>query len=276
VRAFITTFENLNIILIGLSGSKEGGWPSWIPDLSQAPAEDRAALSTHYRAGGENVTEISFSEDGRVLRCQGFRIPIGSRAVIKPGAVVPTLYVEEQYRKSGRLSKRKGTRALDDAHMSAFWSSSFRNPTSDHNLSEEEFKRLHNVHPPPEDVGNGALEWFISGSALRDLKNDNLDKQSVITRSMHAYEEMESAMRSLSRRNFIALTEKGHMVWCDSHLQNDDIICIVLGCSYPLILRPRGEFFELVCECTIDQVMAGEALELLGDEITELETFSIC
>jgi hypothetical protein len=183
--------------------------------------------------------------------------------------------VEEQYRKSGSLSKRKGTRALDDAHMSAFWSSSFRDPTSDHNISEEELKRLQNVSPPPAGVGN-ALDWLASGRAVRDLKNDNLDKQSVVTRSMHALEEMASAMRSLSRRNAIAFTKKGHMVWCDTYLQSDDIICIVLGCSYPLILRPRGEFFELVCECTIDQIMAGEALELLGDEIAELETFSLC
>ncbi|KAF2191188.1 hypothetical protein K469DRAFT_366276 [Zopfia rhizophila CBS 207.26] len=162
--------------------------------------------------------------------------------------------------------------------MSAFWSHMARTGIGESSSSNQ----LGSIAPPPAGFqgSSGALSWVLRGAAQKELNKGNVldpGKEDTITRSILALEEMNSAMRSMERRAMVAFTTSGYFVWTHGEaVRETDIVCILLGCSYPVILRPRGDYFEIVSECYIDQYMSGEALELLGEDAVELETFSIC
>jgi hypothetical protein len=280
VRGFITTFSNLNVILLGSAGQRPEGWPSWVPDLGHPSDDDGAVLYTHYRAGGENPLDVSFSDDGLLLRCYGFRIEIGARPVIKPGDTAPPTL--PKLTRSNRTGRRL---AHEDTSLSRFLASSgllsTRATAASGGEAEGSPRLSHGVPMPPElkDIGApGSLEWILSGGARGNEKSGTQHPLTAqaITRSAQAVEEMDIALRSFGQRNIAAFTTGGHLVWAYSGLQENDIVCILLGCSYPLVLRPCGENYKVISECYIYEIMAGEALSKLGDDDTPLEVFSLC
>jgi hypothetical protein len=40
-----------------------------------------------------------------------------------------------------------------------------------------------------------------------------------------------------------------------------DIVAILFGCNYPVVLRPSGNDFKYIGECYVDGLMDGEAVE---------------
>ena len=62
-----------------------------------------------------------------------------------------------------------------------------------------------------------------------------------------------------------------------------DLVCILFGCSVPILLRPLQEpetherYFAIVGECYIHGIMEGEAVELAksGDDSISEEEFEI-
>jgi hypothetical protein len=47
----------------------------------------------------------------------------------------------------------------------------------------------------------------------------------------------------------IGLTRSGS----SADVRRDDAICLVTGCSLPLVLRPEGAHFRLLCSCCVDR-----------------------
>lgn len=54
-----------------------------------------------------------------------------------------------------------------------------------------------------------------------------------------------------------------------------DYVCVILGCDVPLVLRPVGDYYELIGDCYIDGIMEGEAMKDFEDRKIELETFRL-
>lgn len=54
-----------------------------------------------------------------------------------------------------------------------------------------------------------------------------------------------------------------------------DIVCVILGCRVPLILREQGEHYATVGDAYVHSFMHGEALRGLGSGIATVEEFSI-
>lgn len=40
----------------------------------------------------------------------------------------------------------------------------------------------------------------------------------------------------------------------------EDVICLLWGCSVPVILRKKGQFMELIGECYVHGIMNGELM----------------
>jgi hypothetical protein len=62
-------------------------------------------------------------------------------------------------------------------------------------------------------------------------------------------------------------TEKGTMGIFPSNTQVGDLICILFGCSVPVVLRPWEQEFRLVGECFVYGIMDGEALDRPHEEM---------
>ena len=57
----------------------------------------------------------------------------------------------------------------------------------------------------------------------------------------------------------------------------NDLIFVLMGCSVPLVLRPRGDgLYQLIGECYIPGFMKGEAMKELEKGLYELETVTLC
>ena len=97
----------------------------------------------------------------------------------------------------------------------------------------------------------------------------------MIEKTMPALGKLSTAMNYVFSRTPIAIT-KGYLVYSSYGMENEDIICILLGCDYPVILRPCGENWKLVGECIIYEVMKGEGLGWLEEVDCLLEEFVIC
>ena len=78
-------------------------------------------------------------------------------------------------------------------------------------------------------------------------------------------------------------TKKGYFGWAPRYyfdepptkqvVVQEDLICVVAGCSMPLIIRPYEEGYELIGECYVQGMMEGEALldlEMRGLKVEEV------
>jgi hypothetical protein len=78
-------------------------------------------------------------------------------------------------------------------------------------------------------------------------------------------------------RKFLVSQDKGWVGLAPMAAQAGDVICVLYGCSVPVVLRPQSEdgrsFFQLVGECYVHGIMDGEAVEtaVASDEEFELQ-----
>jgi hypothetical protein len=57
------------------------------------------------------------------------------------------------------------------------------------------------------------------------------------------------------------ISESGYMGIRPLALQEDDRICILLGCNIPMLIRKEGDYYLLVGECFVWGLMDGEGLQ---------------
>jgi hypothetical protein len=82
----------------------------------------------------------------------------------------------------------------------------------------------------------------------------------------------------------LVVTTQGYLGHAPLGARKGDSICLLLGCSLPVILRPvdsghgSGDTVQwtLVGGCYIQAIMDGEALKLAEDDPSILRTFDIC
>lgn len=76
-------------------------------------------------------------------------------------------------------------------------------------------------------------------------------------------------------------TEKGYLGQARKDVQRGDLVCILLGCSVPVILRPHTDgpisrCYRLVGEAYVHGAMNGEAMDWLDESKRRLEDIRIC
>ncbi|KAH7333365.1 heterokaryon incompatibility protein-domain-containing protein [Rhexocercosporidium sp. MPI-PUGE-AT-0058] len=116
-------------------------------------------------------------------------------------------------------------------------------------------------------------DWFntnrsllINGRALedhcREVTKDMAVPEAKFFREgslRKFYGRLNDTVITMARR--LAVTEKGYLGMAASRARRGDLVCVLLGCSIPVLLRPVGEdTFELVGECYLDGFMDGEAV----------------
>lgn len=65
----------------------------------------------------------------------------------------------------------------------------------------------------------------------------------------------------------IAITYDGTFALVPEHAEADDVICVLLGCSVPVVLRKVEDHYSFIGECFVSGIMQGEL-------VTNLETLS--
>ncbi|KAK0751844.1 heterokaryon incompatibility protein-domain-containing protein [Schizothecium vesticola] len=76
----------------------------------------------------------------------------------------------------------------------------------------------------------------------------------------------------------LMVTNTGLVGMAPKRAEKGDVVCILLGCSIPLVLRPSpsgANTFTLVGECYLDEYMNGEILQGVGAQRRETREFCI-
>jgi len=89
-----------------------------------------------------------------------------------------------------------------------------------------------------------------------------------------AVEFIGRARSSTWNRRFV-ITKERRMGLAPPRTQRNDIICILLGCSVPIILRQDGQNFMLLGESYTHGLMHGEALKGVETGLFTLQEFRI-
>jgi hypothetical protein len=114
------------------------------------------------------------------------------------------------------------------------------------------------------------------GNYFSDIIPDGVEEKD--------YAEVYGAVdRTTKGRRFI-LTSKGYLGWAPDNIYGNDseqtrladLICIVFGCSTPLVIRPQNGQFQVVGEAYIEGFMDGEAMRLLGTGECAVQEFTFC
>jgi hypothetical protein len=89
--------------------------------------------------------------------------------------------------------------------------------------------------------------------------------------------------RSSQRRRFMT-TVGGYVGWAPDNMHSGpneqtrvgDLIVILLGCSTPLAIRPRGNYYQVLGEAYVHGMMDGEAMDDIDQGKYQLSTLTFC
>jgi hypothetical protein len=73
----------------------------------------------------------------------------------------------------------------------------------------------------------------------------------------------------------VLATEKGFIGEATNRCQVGDIVCVLLGCNYPVILRPIGGHYELVATVYLHDIMHGEVIQAMEEGKVQSQVFEL-
>ncbi|KAF7934898.1 uncharacterized protein EAE98_002943 [Botrytis deweyae] len=246
------------------------GLPSWVPNWTRPPQSRQPTIiglqhsEPQFMASGDNYANVQFLQDGYVLRTTG--VILG------------------RVQKTG-LSFRRELNSRDNNHrglkvLQEWWSIvvSKRRPS----LREQgAFCRTISCG---NWTFNDHTEYAIRMKALATILSEQLPKLSFPLSSISAIEgtldEKErlalliSACWTMNRRRFI-VSDTGIIGLGPWNCSKNDLICILPGCRFPVILRKTDDHYILVGEAYIDGFMYGEGIRGVKNGLYDLETFEI-
>jgi hypothetical protein len=290
-------YTDFMITLIKKSGRLEqivfGGIPteegrsSWVPDWRLPFERHHIQYLRSCQASGTlsaNIRYLQEGEHGNHLVCHGYQVDTVDGIATEPAQpCYPTQSRNVSTRYSGRISEAlqqtllmnhpKATRKL---LLKVPWilkfdpNSSPTNPRSTlewHKLSQSRYFqdfdkfRVHNE------------DFCIGGKRFRDFFPQFIRKSVDITSTSRC---MHLALLSLAKRALIT-TETGYLGLAPVAVRSGDVLAILLGCNFPVVLRPyRDDLYQVVGECYVHGLMDGEILSQKNDENPPLQEFVLC
>ncbi len=133
-----------------------------------------------------------------------------------------------------------------------------------------------------KDWYSGNASFKIGGKRLEEwcafAKQEEQVVGSQTTTMASTKEEVVSTVASALVHQRLMTTRTGEFGWVPHAALPGDHICILLGCSTPLLLRQVGKEkrYQLIGTSYVHGIMHGEAMQGLEDGRYELEDFTIC
>ena len=218
---------------------------------------------------------VQFSDDHEILTCSGFRIAKAMRPDPKVRPLALTVRKRHHYGEAEaaviKLLTRSSTRR-DDSSSPNLKTDAVLPPTpqSSNWRDTQQF----------QDNRDHAFGLFLSGVLLDQLERSTLasahgEAEDSINQSMLALEQLRLFTEVFASRLPVGYCE-GHIIFTSHSVEEGDDICILFGCNYPMILRPKGNVHRVVGECYIYDLKEGEALSWLDEGKCRREQFTLC
>jgi hypothetical protein len=114
--------------------------------------------------------------------------------------------------------------------------------------------------------------FFVYGPRLQDY----LTITDKITLSSSKCVKLAAPTKQVLLHWRLLRTRKGYVGHAPTHARSDDKIAMLPGCEKPVLLRPKGKYYELVGTYFVDGYMEGKPFEMLQNGNLAVEEIGIC
>lgn len=277
VYSIAKSSKSLDVICALPRGTNKHGLPSWVPDWSMKRCYAEDSFTDHHRslykvyASGSTRAQVEFDLD--------------EGAMFASGGVIDTI------RHLGEPCKMNVADDFDLASAAFLdWWTIWKSLHGESVLAQETFIRtlcMNRIGPHHLDKNftkRKLLQWVLgafSTVALEHRPEVGLDTVLLALAEQHDWEAYPAqqtrgmvwvstiASNMLDRRFSVSLSGIAGLVPYET--AEGDKICVFLGCSLPVILRPLRDHYAFIGSAYIDGYMAGEAFGKVN-----FEKFKLC
>lgn len=268
VRLIVTSSGSLDIIC--RPWAPISGLPSWITTISKHRYKRRVNRQQYDRQNGVSLVGMpgnTFYRACGVMRATpentSFRAEGDQQVLAVTGIVAGSIIELGDRSMNGNIPQEwmslAGWHSIEDAAPVPFWRTLVANKAFDGN-------------PAPDWYGR-ACEFAFRKSTTGDIDTTFLIRSIL---SSHVQEFLNRVLDVTWRRKFAVMKEKDsdflRFALCPPETEFGDAICILYGCSVPVVLRRVGSYHKVVGECFVYGIMDGEAVS--GD-VESATTFEI-
>jgi hypothetical protein len=274
----VTTTNQLDIICARpRQDHKKYNLPSWVPSWEFSGDYDAELIVSmnFYSAAAKTKADVKFSEDRNILVAKGFCLGTVTNCSSPPSST-KTSFMDIPNAISTFHSWHQlvaDTRGTSVAQQEALCRTALRG-----NFSEDlwprhtclsytlqailgSIVRKSQVLCPDIDIDDLLLQHAEKGKEFKNL--EDLDSYHVKQLSQCIYDHR------------IFFTSSKLMGLTRNALENDDIVCILLGCASPIALRPLNGDFVLLGSVYIDEYMFGKGINEYDQGQYKLKEFRI-
>ncbi len=264
VKYLISTTRCLDIIGTTQTALNSLDLPSWVPDWRRQPDSTSVNLlrlrqeDPTFSASGSTVPQWGFLDNDKVLSVKGLRV--GALQNLGIPCRVESMTQDTHHKEAALMSfvdwyqllaQRKGSdeqNVIDFCRVLSCDYSCSSNASGRINASARLIAQsmILNMASMAEEMGQ--LHAFPE-----QLHQITKDKSGGLARDNVG---VASTTFMQDRRFFVS--EVGLMGLAPARADKTDLICIIMGCTNPMILRPKDEYFEVIGEAFVHGLMYGE------------------
>jgi hypothetical protein len=262
--AIIRATRNLDQIAYG-PDTLTPTWPSWIQDLRLSFRRNHVRYLRESKASLHHPSDFYFVETNSLtqLRVKGVYVDaidgIAASSSLQDDEPIYPTYSPARYKKSvPRILGR--TLAMDHPKIHRY--PAFINLPW--NCENSQFSSLTNSsdYAKFQSFREKNRSFLINGRAFQSYFPEQPDNKTI-PKSM-AY-HLHFAIVSMEGRK-LCTTRTGYVCLMPETVQRGDLLVILLGCNFPVLLRPFGEMYRVVGECYVYGLMEGEIFEVRDGE----------
>ena len=281
--AGVLVYPTLNIVL-----------PSWVPDFSlRATSTVNSSISVlkPVSADGNSVATVSFNNETGTMNVRGFIVDFVDGLAHILDRTPDSTFKNTFHQTSSRCIAYNGRGAIDAICQSLIAGSPppppVRTPTTEdlQDVSNLFIQQCRQCSSADNSTSNSKTfaGWYhhnqnlvVSGKTIKQWAHEVLplrNDASMLHSHIGDFFDYRSSDHWNSRR--MITTEAGYVGLGSNACKSGDIVCIIFGCSTPIILRRKENAFQLVGEAYIHGIMNGEALKGIGSQKYAMRDFEL-
>ena len=267
--AWIAEYEALILLSLCIYSEDAVGTPSWVPDLAHS-TDIPSMLNTMedaFKACGPYDESKKLSVRGNTLSAPGLlleKIATSASRSLEVTARIDDLrscLAEEAMdqfhvlREALQMTNMPCWNTPEPIRKQAFWRTLLGGIWTD-------FCRLRQHH---EDDFN--MYWEFMQRFDFELESDpGLDGYDL-----DRITSVEKRVTKIATERRFCMSESGRMGWIPKAGKEGDVISVLYNCLVPVLLRPKGNAYEVIGECYIHGIMDGEAVAAAQNPMQQID-----
>jgi hypothetical protein len=279
-KKLIQKTDHLHHVLFWCSYDSKNGLPSWVPDWRSEFRRNKDKVFMNCKASGDSTySTYVISKKKKNVGLLGARSImvdfVASASISTSKNTINPLEVQvisksRDYSNASHIYGSKVPEALartltmnhpgsnwDNATIfDIFWTSE-KPPAMPEAL---DIVRANSTWIAFESFRLTNSEFSIFGRRFRDFfpSSKAFHSKPILT-NLHAANMRLSMIAQVGRR--LITTKNGYLGLAPEEVEVNDVVAILFGCKFPVILRPSGQNYVYIGECYVDGLMDGEILQ---------------